>query len=567
LKLFSTLQPPSRSTSTTGISITGHDDPNADNCSRMREEIEKSFRMSNSQGSNDPYFISKPWLRRFEELQKYQDKNGNCNVPRNYGPLGNWVQKQRLAYKNYKSLKERQAMIDIQAALLITPSSSSSKSSSYSAPPSPLLEEQVKLLSELGFIWDVHEHKYQSNLDSLRNFRKEHGHIDVPSSPVDGPYRSLYKWTCRQKEEYRLYLDGDAQDVDDENNKKRRRRTHLTNERRVALEELGFHIGMFDFADDAEDQTTLDSNAVISGSSSTSILSTSKSRRKPRKRFSWEMRFQQLMAFRDEHGHCNVPTNDVRYERLSSWVQHQRAEKKKKDRGVESRLCDERELTLVDAGFIWSSKEYKWQQQLQELRYYKETHGHCNIPTKDGDLGGWVMTQRLQYNKNILSDERITALDEIDFIWDMHNLAWKARFEELRGAMARAVASYDVRDISLSPTLTAWTATQRAEKRYKDMGLQNHLFDKRERLLNEIGFEWNVNEQREKNRSAAWMNNFQTLQEYIEATGSCKVPLYEGNSFAIWVRDQRRYAKAFDSGLDSPMTSERRNKLLSIGFE
>jgi len=247
--------------------------------------------------------------------------------------------------------------------------------------------------------------------------------------------------------------------------------------------------------------------------------------------------------------------------------------RKKRDKGRPSRLTIEKERLLESIGFIWSYKEYRWQQKLEQLREYKHTHGHCNIPTKDGELGSWVMTQRNRYNKDLLSQEQVDALNEIDFIWDMYSLAWNNRFEELRRAMTMTGTGTGTGTdmITMSASLNAWAATQRAEKRYKDMGLQNHLSDDREGLLNDIGFDWNVNERRKMDRSAAWMKNFVRLEEHINATGSCKVPVKkhggDSNDFAIWVRDQRRYVKAFDNGLDSPMTTERREKLASIGFQ
>ena len=35
------------------------------------------------------------WNQRFEELKKYFDENGNCNVPRKTPKLGSWVHMQR----------------------------------------------------------------------------------------------------------------------------------------------------------------------------------------------------------------------------------------------------------------------------------------------------------------------------------------------------------------------------------------------------------------------------------------------------------------------------------------
>jgi hypothetical protein len=444
---------------------------------------------------------SKTWEKRFEELIFFLQENGHCNVPRNHGPLGNWVQKQRLSYKIF-CLDEGKHSI--------------SSSSSYSSPPQPLSKEQAQLLDEIGFIWDIHEYKYQCNLDELKEFYVRHSHIDVPSS-LDGEYRSLYKWLCRQKEEYKNYLHGDH--------------TKLTDDRRRSMENLGFHIGMFEI-----EVTGPDGNKA--------------------KRISWDGRYQQLLQFKEEYEHCNVPTNDEHFSKLSGWVQHQRAEKKKKVCGKISRLTDENEQLLESAGFVWSIKEWNWVQRLEDLKQYKQLHGHCNVPTRDGELGGWVMTQRLTHGRNMLPKAREEALNDLGFIWDMHHLAWEEKYNLLCCELTPMTGS-----------LNSWIATQRSEKRYKELGLDTHLTLEREEKLNALGFEWNVNEERDKYRHDTWMKNFDRLKQHIKYTGSSKLLLDEEcDGFPIWVRDQRRYLKAFENEEETPMTQDRRDLLLSVGF-
>ena len=43
------------------------------------------------------------WFHHYEQLKKYKNIYGNCNVPRRHGVLGNWVSTQR---RRYKLLKE-----------------------------------------------------------------------------------------------------------------------------------------------------------------------------------------------------------------------------------------------------------------------------------------------------------------------------------------------------------------------------------------------------------------------------------------------------------------------------
>ena len=51
------------------------------------------------------------WRRRFEELKRFQEENGHCNVPQRHAgelrQLGIWVMTQRKVYKAGKMSKER----------------------------------------------------------------------------------------------------------------------------------------------------------------------------------------------------------------------------------------------------------------------------------------------------------------------------------------------------------------------------------------------------------------------------------------------------------------------------
>ena len=468
---------------------------------------------------------SKTWQRRFEELRQFQEEHGHCNIPRNEKALRNWIQKQRAAYKLYLQ------RIESDDDRLV---------GNRTNGPSPLTVEQVDTLNSIGFIWNVHDWRFQQNLQELQEFYENNGHINIDnmlsSTTSDGDLKLLSKWLYRQKEEYKKYLNGIE--------------STLTNEKRESLEKLGFHIGMFE-----EEHSSVKKYRVFN-------------------RTSWEGQYQDLVEFKTQHNHCIVPRNVEAYTKLSGWVQHQRAEKKKKDNGLKSRLTDEKERRLTEIGFIWSLQDKVWNQRLNELREFKSIHGHVRVPTKRGKLGNWVMIQRLQYGlrkrhkKNTLSEERVQALDDLGFEWDIHEVTWEEKFNELSSRMQNSSSL----DIKHDQSLYSWIAVQRVEKRYKQKGLQSHLTDEREAKLDEIGFDWNADADRKKQRQAHWNKNFQMLKDFKKKYGTCRVPVRKGyskeeKSFSHWVRDQRRYYKLFVTGHDAPMTEERRSLLESIGFD
>ena len=130
------------------------------------------------------------WDDRFEELKKFKEKFGHLKVTRSgeYAALGEWVKLQRKLYKakdkNIMGVRERK-------------------------------------LEELGFLWmapDFRQHTFEDRLEECRNFRREHGHLHVPSaiaaarfneqSEVSKEENSFRIWAQRQRDEYRKFNSG-----------------------------------------------------------------------------------------------------------------------------------------------------------------------------------------------------------------------------------------------------------------------------------------------------------------------------------------------------------------------
>lgn len=71
------------------------------------------------------------WEQRYEELQKYINENGDCNVSQNYGPdhpyrsLGVWIKNQRYQAKRFREGKK-----------------------------STITKKRIRLLEDLNFVWE-----------------------------------------------------------------------------------------------------------------------------------------------------------------------------------------------------------------------------------------------------------------------------------------------------------------------------------------------------------------------------------------------------------------------------
>jgi hypothetical protein len=68
----------------------------------------------------------------------------------------------------------------------------------------------------------------------------------------------------------------------------------------------------------------------------------------------WEAQLTRLIAYKAEHGDCNVPRGWAEDPRLANWVRSQREFKKKLDRGEPSEgMTAERAAWLTALGFKW----------------------------------------------------------------------------------------------------------------------------------------------------------------------------------------------------------------------
>ena len=134
--------------------------------------------------------------------------------------------------------------------------------------------------------------------------------------------------------------------------------------------------------------------------------------------YTWECRFNELLKYREEHGHVLVHQNYTTADggKLGEWVQAQRRKKAK------NQLPEDLVARLEDLGFVWDVLNYTWECRFNELLKYREEHGHVLVPknytTADGGkLGGWVQAQRRKKAKNQLPEDLVARLEDLGFVW------------------------------------------------------------------------------------------------------------------------------------------------------
>jgi hypothetical protein len=339
--------------------------------------------------------------------------------------------------------------------------------------------------------------KWQNTFERLVAYKKEHGHCNFPKKYNDGRNPHLGKWAGNQRTNY---FNGS-----------------LSQERVKQLESIGFEWNLH--------------------------------------KIGWTETFERLVAYKKEHGHCNIPRNynDGRKPHLGMWANTQRTTY------FNESLSQERVKQLESVGFEWNPRKMGWTETFDRLVTYKKESGHCNVPVNYNDgrnphLGVWVSNQRTMYLNGSLSRERVKQLESIEFEWNLQNMGWTETLERLvayKKESGHCNVPTDYND-GRNPHLGMWAGSQRTKY------FNGSLSQERVKQLESVGFKWNP-------RKMGWTETFDRLVTYKKEGGHCNVPTNYNDGrkphLGIWVISQRK--KYFDGSL----IQERIELLESVGFE
>jgi hypothetical protein len=442
------------------------------------------------------------WKDRLRELADYRKIHGHCNVPRNYSEkakLGAWVSTQRKQYKLHSDGKK-----------------------------SHMTTFRIQELESLGFEWGKPSAStWEDRLRELTNYRKIHGHCNIPQNCSENP--KLAQWVKTQRKEYRLQAEGNIS-----------------------------HTNLFR----VKELDSLDFEWDIHGTVWKERLS---------ELTVWEARLSELADYRKIHGHCNVPFRYSENAKLAHWVSSQRKTYRLQLEGKASHMTTLRIKELENLGFEWDSRGAIWEDRLSELADYRKIHGHCNVPSsysKNTKLATWVTNQKSQYKSHRegktspMTNLRIQELEGIGFEWRVHAIAsWEVRLSEL--ADYRKIHGHcDVpKNYSENAQLARWVATQRKEYRLQAEGKKSSMTPFRIQQLESLGFEWQI--------WVSWEGRLSELADFSKIHGHCNVPCNysENTKLANWVQTQRCQYRLHLDGNKSSMTTFRIHELEGLGFE
>ena len=257
----------------------------------------------------------------------------------------------------------------------------------------------------------------------------------------------------------------------------------------------------------------------------------------------WALGLKAARTFREANGHLLIPAA-FRTERgypLGAWISRRRGERREK------RLDAERIAALDALGMVWDAMEETWQQGFRAARDFREKHGNLRVPqrhiTESGfRLGGWLSDRRVRPTER-LSPERISALDALDMIWDVHEEDWQAGVASAK-AFRSEHGHFRVPRTYVSTAgfpLGNWLAVRRTQRR------KGRIVAGRIAQLDALGMVWEPDKDR-------FERGLEECRGFRETEGNLLVPLEfktsTGFHLGEWINTRRVERRRRTLGVD-----------------
>lgn len=340
---------------------------------RIYDEVKECRQLFNR--LNDT--LSASWDYMYSVAKRYYETHGNLEVEKRYiteegYSLGTWLNTQRLVYagksrgiltdeqveklnaigmrwesikdiaweKNYFAAKEYfaehgdllssvtdKAYHGVKLGRWIAQLRSYRKSGICSA---YLTDERIKLLDEIGMVWDVPDYLFEKNYAALLDYYRENGNADVPSYYVTAGGLRLGTWVFNTRNR----KNGSGKGAE------------LTDEQIKRLDELGFSWdGKF--------------------------------------RNNWNKSYEAACEYKKKHGDLNIPVAYVTADGLAlgRWIRYQI--------DVGEKLPEDKKEKLLALGVSFEKTD-SWDVKFALLKQYYAEHGDLKIPANYVVNGVWL---------------------------------------------------------------------------------------------------------------------------------------------------------------------------------
>ncbi|WP_083933985.1 helicase associated domain-containing protein [Sciscionella marina] len=347
--------------------------------------------------------ISKAKLSKHVAVARdFYREHGHLDVPNKYRSpdgcaLGDWLRNCRLRYQQGTISTELTESLDSIGAEWRQRSPQRDQNYAALRAHEPIRERPVD--------HEAAATRWRRWLDAAREYRGQHGSLDVPVKYRSADGRGLGLWLKRIRQRYREGM--------------------LLPEQIAELEALGM---VWEPRRQKRPQQKPKRQKVQQPKSAQRHTGQHERKRKTQ----WKKMAQAAQNYRDAHGDLKVPRDYVAHGvKLAGWLRAQRA------RYREGNLTDEQITIFETLGLHFSQHTKTWERNFEAASWYRTSFGNLDVPflyrTPSGvGLGSWLCHQREHYRAGKLSDEQIAALDELGMAWSSFRKQWDRKLEAAR---------------------------------------------------------------------------------------------------------------------------------------
>lgn len=378
--------------------------------------------MTTDDGEDDS---DETWEIKFNTLLKFKENQGHFHVSYESDPsLAKWIQTQRMLQRS-KSMKEKRAAklvsinffeetTDIQLTSndVNSDAAAAVAAMDHSGQLDISAAEAEALAAVDTTVHHTHHHvltspsatglssrsdeKWEQHFQRLLEYKTTNGNCLVPTST------ELGRWLCRQRHNHRY--------------------KGLKEDRKLRLMDLdstclGERLSDLNGGNEdmMNDGNVVDTNGMIQIPPQLSTKTKYNLAYESKLHAKWDHYFQQLVAYKNEHGHSNFPTMNGS---LGRWISRQRtlyrSQKLKSDRFEKLKLIG---FAFEDATALeFKGKlDLQWENMCKQLIEHKERTGHCFDVPEDMPLGKWLYRQRWLYRHGNLREDRAKKLLDMGF--------------------------------------------------------------------------------------------------------------------------------------------------------
>lgn len=293
----------------------------------------------------------------------------------------------------------------------------------------------------------------------------------------------------------------------------------------------------------------------------------------------WDANLEELKKYKEQHGNVDAPQKT----RLGLWVKAQRTEYRNLREGKPSKLSALQIQRLNDLGFKYcmykTGRTFSWEERFEQLRKFKEEHGHTRVvcPTsfnrgsvsdERAQLGSWVSRQRYDYYKlekgrpnKYLNEERIRRLEELGFEWHVQNKikmeGWEQKLKQFKEYLEEH-GDLAVPTEYKTNGLGSYAAYLRTQYVFYKQGTKSHLNEEKVQQMDEMGFRWSLTQDK-------WDHRMDQLRAFKAEHGHLRIRR-ETKPVGQFATHLRSHYALWKAGKKSQLTEERIKTLEEMEF-